>query len=90
MAYLANRRVPSDLCPAHAEIWKGWRDYSYDPRNPREPGGGQLMDARTSHTERQAAWDRYNGEAMELAERICRSGKSPQCSPRTVGAGANL
>lgn len=75
------RRVPVDLCGAHRRIWRDWQDYSYDPRNPREPGGGQMLDSRTTHTERAEAWDRHNQGQMDLTERICRSGESPQCGP---------
>lgn len=76
----ATRRAPDDLCAEHKRIWLAWREYHYDPRNPRDPGGQLLMDARTTHTERAARWDEFNGKQMDATEACCRSGTSPQCT----------
>jgi hypothetical protein len=80
-------QVPADLCPAHHEIAVGWARNDYNPRWPSEwPGGMGLMDSRTRHDEREREWDRKNGEQVELVARICRSGRSPQCTPAPEGA----
>jgi hypothetical protein len=73
-------RTPVDLCPAHRKIWLGWRDLTYNPRNPTEwPGGSHIMDSRTTHVERARKWDVKSREQMTLTEACCRSGRSPQC-----------
>lgn len=73
--------IPNDLCPVHREQFREWRANDYNPNNPTEwPGGGFLMDSRTSHEERERDWDRQNQEQMDLVARICRSGRSPQCT----------
>lgn len=81
---------PDDLCEEHARIWKAWRDNHYDWRAPSEwPGGGFIMDNRTSHEAREADWDRKNRGQMEQTEHQCRSGRSPQCTrtpPSGLGA----
>lgn len=76
---------PRDLCAAHTDAWKKWRDHvkKYDPRNPTEwPGGAHIMDSRTSHLTRRRGWIDKNAEQMELIEGICRTGRSPECTPR--------
>lgn len=75
-------RPPEDLCAAHQAIWRKWRDNHYNPRRPTEwPGGSHIMDSRTSHTDRGRTWDRKNREQMDLTAGLCRSGRSPQCTP---------
>lgn len=79
----ATRTPPGDLCPEHARVWRAWWDYarSYDPRHPKDYGNlGPIADARTSHAQRRASWLRRGLEDLALTERICRSGKSPQCA----------
>lgn len=82
--------IPADLCPAHREIAKGWRDNDFDIRNPGEWPAGRsvtsgertmLMDNRTTIDEQEAEFERKNREQVELTIRICRSGRSPQCTP---------
>lgn len=75
--------LPADLCPEHRRIWRAWRDNRYKPWAPTEwPGGSHIMDSRTSHTERAADWQRKNAEQQAATEEICRSGRSPQCTPK--------
>lgn len=87
---MLNTPIPNDLCAVHREQFREWRENHYNPRNPTEwPGGGCLLDSRTSHDERERDWDRKNLQQMELIARICRSGRSPQCGPeRLVRAAA--
>ena len=73
---------PEDLCPEHARIWRAWRDHHYDPRHPKDWPGQPLMDARTSHADRRADWQAKNAEQIAEVEQCCRSGRSPQCTPR--------
>ncbi|MFK8851312.1 hypothetical protein [Streptomyces sp. Ac-502] len=67
-----------------------WRNNDYDFRNPGEWPAGRsvssgnrtfLMDARTPHDEREAEFSCKNAEQIELVIRICRSGRSSQCTP---------
>lgn len=92
-------QIPADLCPAHREIAKGWRDNHFDFRNPGEwPAGLSVTSGErtylttslttsrsgphgTSFDEREAEFERKNREQVELTIRICRSGRSPQCTP---------
>jgi hypothetical protein len=75
--------APGDLCREHARIWDGWAQLNYNWRNPTEwPGGSHIMDSRTSHTDRAADWERKSRAQLEQVERICRSGRSPQCTPK--------
>ncbi|WP_143179599.1 hypothetical protein [Streptomyces yunnanensis] len=83
-------QIPDDLCPVHREIAKGWRDNHFDIWNPGEWPAGRsvtsgertlLMDNRTTVDEREAEFERKNREQVELTIRICRSGRSPQCTP---------
>jgi hypothetical protein len=74
---------PADLCPAHREAWLTWRNHylKYRVSNPTEwPGRAMIMDSRTSHTTRRRGWIDKDAEQMELIEKICRSGKSPECN----------
>lgn len=76
------RPFPRDLCPEHARIWIGWRDHFYDPRDPKDWPGQHIMDSRTTHGERARRWDEKNLEQMVGTETACRSGTSPQCTPK--------
>ena len=80
-------RPPADLCTAHRSAWLTWRNHyrKYDSRDPREwPGGSHIMDSRTSHTTRRRDWIDKDAGQMKLIEEICRSGKSPECTPGKV------
>lgn len=77
-----DRVFPHDLCAEHARIWQAWRNNHYNPRAPREWGGGHIMDSRTTHTERAATWDSRNLAQMILTEEVCRGGRSPQCTTK--------
>lgn len=78
---------PKGMCPVHLEIRRQYRDMHFDPvsgnRWPGHPGspfiviGANLDQVRE---ERRCEWDRKASEAMQLAEEICLSGRSPQCS----------
>lgn len=73
---------PDDLCKVHRSAWMQWRNHitKYSTSNPKEwPGGAHIMDSRTSHATRRRQWIEKNAEQMELVERICRSGRSPEC-----------
>ena len=83
--------IPKDLCPTHRRIALAWRNNHYDRRNPGEWPNGRsskhrylLMDGRTSHEARERDFDRKNQEQIDLVIDLCRSGRSPQCSPRTA------
>ncbi|RKE02999.1 hypothetical protein [Streptomyces sp. TLI_171] len=82
-------RMPEHVkeCPAHREIWLGWRNNRYDLRRPSEwpgtPSG--IMDSRTSHEERAYGWAEKNAAQMELVAGICGRGTSPQCSRGQMG-----
>lgn len=78
------RPCPEDLCPEHRRIWLTWRNLTYNPWHPQEwPGGSIIMDNRTLHETRRRDWDRKSEEQMDLTEKICRRGDSPQCGERT-------
>jgi hypothetical protein len=86
---MLNTPIPPDLCPAHREIARDWRDNHYDWRNPGEWPAGMsapyrthLLDNRTTHNERERQFDEKNQQQIDLVIRTCRSGRSPQCSPR--------
>ncbi len=89
---MLNTPIPADLCHAHREIALDWRRNHYDGRNPGEWPAGMstpyrthLMDNRTSHDEREKWFDEKNQQQIDLVIRICRSGRSPQCSLRPTG-----
>ncbi|MFF4478725.1 hypothetical protein ACFY1A_17145 [Streptomyces sp. NPDC001520] len=90
---LRNDPFPTDLCPEHARIaWRWWMN-DYNPQSPNEWPVGMsatrfdhqsappLMDSRAMHEERARDFDRKNRSQVELIARICRSGRSPQCTP---------
>jgi hypothetical protein len=82
-AFPAANRPPADMCGEHGRIWREWwkHSHSYNPRDPKDWPGQHIMDSRTSHNARRAAWLRKGLEQLQLTEKICRSGKSPQCGP---------
>lgn len=60
------------LCPACQAIRAGWKQLHYDPRHPTEwPGHQHIYDARTSHDERRADWQRKTAQQVRLIESIC-------------------
>ncbi|WP_404974767.1 hypothetical protein [[Kitasatospora] papulosa] len=87
--------IPPDLCPAHQEIALKWKNNHYDWHDPSEWPGGMsstfrtfLMDFRTSHKERAKQFDEKNQQQINATIRTCRSGRSPQCTPRSADAAA--
>lgn len=83
--------IPTDLCPAHQENALKWQNNHYDRGNPSEWPCGMsttyrvlLMDLRTSHEEREREFDEKNQQQIDSTARICRSGNSPQCTPRAA------
>lgn len=79
---LRTTACPTDLCPVHRRIWRAWKAHRYDPQHPKDWPGQILMDARTSHAERREDWARKNLREMESTAALCRSGRSPQCTPK--------
>ncbi|MFE1767260.1 hypothetical protein ACFW81_23960 [Streptomyces angustmyceticus] len=82
--------IPPDLCPVHRALAKEWRDNHFDIWDPGDWPAGRsvtsgkrfhLMDNRTPVDEREAEFKRKNREQVEMITRICRSGRSPQCTP---------
>ena len=60
------------LCPTCQEVRANWQQLHYDPRRPTQwPGGQQILDARTSHTERRKDWDAKTARQIEVIESIC-------------------
>lgn len=60
------------LCPACQPIRAGWLRLDYNPRHPTEwPGGQQILDARTTHTERRADWARKTAQQVQAIEDLC-------------------
>ncbi|THA29217.1 hypothetical protein E6R18_25260 [Streptomyces sp. A1277] len=87
--------IPTGLCPAHQDIALKWRNNHYDRHDPSEWPCGMsstfrvlLMDFRTSHEEREQQFDEKNQQQIDLTARICRSGRSPQCTPRPADEAA--
>jgi hypothetical protein len=82
-AFPAANRPPGDLCGEHGRIWREWWTHSrsYNSRDPKDWPGQRIMDSRTSHDARRAEWLRKGLEQLQLTEKICRSGSSPQCGP---------
>ncbi|KAF0646746.1 MULTISPECIES: hypothetical protein [Streptomyces] len=87
-------RIPDDLCPTHRELARRWRDNHYDRHNPSEWPAGMstphrfhLMDGRTPHATRERDFDEKNREQIDFVIAICRSGRSPECEPRSYPDG---
>ncbi|WP_328313139.1 hypothetical protein OG432_24670 [Streptomyces sp. NBC_00442] len=88
-----DKPVPTDLCPAHTALARHWHRNHYNPQSPSEwPVGLSatlrdhrsaplLMDSRTTDEERAHDFERKNQTQIESVIQICRSGRSPQCSP---------
>lgn len=79
------------MCAVHMEMRRGYRDMYFDDRSgnrwPGTPGSPFTIidhDLGRELAWRRAEWDDKASEQMQLTERICLSGRSPQCSdPRT-------
>lgn len=80
-------RFPKGICEAHGELWLGYRNMYFDPyTGNRWPGAsgspfeyhGHDMDRLRE--ERRVEWDEKASAQMQLIERICLRGDSPQCS----------
>lgn len=85
---MLNDPLPDGLCLFHRDLCRRWRENHYDPRKPSEwPGGGiPIMDARTSHAERERGWDEKNRAEIARIAEACRSGRSRQCTPQPATA----
>lgn len=83
LAYGVN--PPSDLCKEHRRIWTAWQEYGREHRGGTRDWSnpdGHVMDNRTPPETRLKEWCAKAREQLDLVEEICRSGKSPQCSPK--------
>lgn len=61
-----------NLCPACQAIRAQWLRLDYNPRHPTEwPGQQQILDARTSHAERRADWQRKTAQQVVDIENRC-------------------
>jgi hypothetical protein len=82
-AFPTSSRPPADLCDEHGRIWREWwkHSHSYSSLDPKDWPGQRIMDSRTSHNRRRAEWLTKGLEQLQLIERICRTGTSPQCGP---------
>jgi hypothetical protein len=60
------------LCHTCQPIRAQWLRLDYNPRHPSEwPGRQQILDARTSHTERRADWQRKTAAQVQAIENAC-------------------
>lgn len=85
-------RPPAGLCAVHLKLWTDYRDLRFDPysgnRWPGHPGspfiviGSNLQQVREW---RRCEWDDKASQQMQLLEKMCLSGRSPQC-PRPDGS----
>jgi hypothetical protein len=81
-------RPAGGICPTHRQHWIDYRNmlFDYETGN-RWPGyhGSPFeyvgTDMNGLREERRVQWDRNASEQMQLIERICLSGRSPQCTP---------
>ncbi|WP_327359565.1 hypothetical protein [Streptomyces sp. NBC_01304] len=81
-------RFPKELCSAHRQHWLDYRNMDYDPvTGNRWPGNSGSPFATVDRNlarlseERRCEWDEKASGQMQLIERICLSGASPQCAP---------
>lgn len=79
-------RPPDGMCPVHLDIRRRYRDMHFDTRTcnrwPGHPGSPFDIighDMRRVLEERRREWDTRAAEQMQLTERICLRGDSPQC-----------
>ncbi|QES45185.1 hypothetical protein DEJ49_33125 [Streptomyces venezuelae] len=84
-----NVRAPEGMCERHWDMRIGYRNMHFDPvtgdRWPGHPGSLFIVigsDLNAVREERRCEWDEKASEQMQLIERICLSGRSPQCTPR--------
>lgn len=88
-----NVRPPAELCPTHHRGWLDYRNMHFDPvTGNRWPGydGSPFLPNGTGMDElreqRRVEWDEKASNQMQLIERICLSGRSPQCGSLIDGA----
>lgn len=81
-----NVRAPKGMCPVHWQMRVDYRNMHFDPvtgdRWPGTPGSMFIVvgsDLNAVCEERRCEWDERASEQMQLIERICLSGRSPQC-----------
>ncbi|MFB7605238.1 hypothetical protein [Streptomyces gardneri] len=81
-------RPPLKLCPAHRQHWFDYRNMRFSeetgdpwPGSPQSPFLYVGTNVSRLREERRVQWDRKASEQMQLIERICLSGRSPQCTP---------
>ncbi|MFE5514490.1 hypothetical protein ACFQ9J_28545 [Streptomyces sp. NPDC056529] len=81
-------RPPAGMCPTHRQAWIDYRNMRFNeetgdpwPGNPMSPFLYVGTDVNRIREERRVQWDRKASEQMRLIERICLSGRSPQCTP---------
>ena len=81
-------RPAHGMCPTHRQAWLDYRNMHFDPvtgdRWPGVPGSPFTFvgaDMSQLREERRVEWDEKAAAQMRLIERICMSGKSPQCTP---------
>ncbi|QQM45132.1 hypothetical protein [Streptomyces liliifuscus] len=86
-----NIRPPAELCPEHRRLWIAYRNMRFDeetgnrwPGYDGSPFQYQGTDMDALRNERRVEWDEKASEQMQLIERICLSGRSPQCTPSAV------
>lgn len=83
-----NVRPPADLCPEHRRLWIDYRNMRFNEETGnRWPGydGSPFqyhgVDMNELRDHRRVEWDKKASEQMQLIERVCLSGWSPQCTP---------
>jgi hypothetical protein len=80
-----NVRPPDGMCRVHRKMWIDWRNHQMDSvsanRWPGHPGSPfvPVGDIATLFERRRCEWDEETIAQMQLTERICLSGTSPQC-----------
>lgn len=86
-------RPPAGMCTHHRQAWIDYRDMRFDwetgARWPGEHGSpfqyvGHNM--REVREQRRVEWDEKASAQMQLIERICLSGRSPNCTEPVVDA----
>ncbi|GAA2803403.1 hypothetical protein [Streptomyces showdoensis] len=80
-------RPPAGMCPTHRQGWLDYRNMRFNeetgdpwPGNPQSPFLFVGSDMNRLRNERRLQWDRKASEQMQLIERICLRGDSPQCT----------
>ena len=85
-----NVHPPDGMCGVHLRSWRMYRNSHFDPRTGnRYPGGSGSPfivigpDLGRELDERRCEWDEQASIDMRLVERVCLSGRSPQCGALT-------